>query len=113
MSFTLRICITTFLCLLSLHGKGMITISAITGTSCIISWETIPDAENYYVIVGEVVEPFAQTYNTNSQNDDQEACLQALEEMGIEYSSVTPFYYPGYYVDGICLGDSQVRGYIK
>lgn len=113
MSFTLRICITTFLCLLSLHGKGMITISAITGTSCIISWKTIADTENYYVIVGEVVEPFAQTYNTNSQNGDQEACLQALEDMGIEYSSVTPFYYPGYYVDGICLGDSQVRGYIK
>lgn len=92
MSFTLRIWITTFLCLLSLHGKGMITISAITGTSCIISWKTIADTENYYVIVGEVVEPFAQTYNTNSQNGDQEACLQALEDMGIEYSSVTPFY---------------------
>lgn len=90
-----------------------VTVSAVTGTSCTISWDAVENAESYCVTVDEAVEPFQRTFDFAVDYGSDDACYQALESMGISYSHITPFYYWGYTVCGICLGDDWTCGYIE
>lgn len=107
-----RICVAALWVVSFFVCVAEVTVSAVTGTSCRVSWNAVEGAESYYVRVGEAAEPFLLALNMADYDSDA-ACRQALESCGVSFSNIALFTYSGYTVYGICLGDDWSRGYIK
>lgn len=113
MNAKLRIFAVALLGVQSLTSVADVNVSAVTGTSCTVSWDCIEGANSYSVMIDRAVEPYVNDFGMAVDYGGDEACRQALESMGISSSRVSSFCYLDYGVYGVCLGDDWESGYVK